>query len=89
VMTQGCEHLTATELESWLATALPRDRVIYATGFLCVACRDADVRKDPNAPKLWALQGAAWRAYERGKVHLVQKRLGPKRFDYLAVCAAR
>jgi hypothetical protein len=84
-MTQGCEHLTATEFESWLAAALPRDRIIYATGFLCIACNDATVRKDPGASKLWALQKAAWDAWHKRKVHLGQRRLGPNLFAYLAI----
>jgi hypothetical protein len=42
---------------------------------------------DPGAPKLNAVQAAAWKAYERSRVHLFQRRLGPERYEYLAVKA--
>jgi hypothetical protein len=85
--TAGCQHITAPEFVSWLGLANPGGRIVYAVGFLSVAVHKADLNKDPDAPKLEAVQKATWKAHERGNVHLVQRRLGPHSFEYRAVKA--
>jgi hypothetical protein len=85
--TAGCDHVTADQFMNWLGLASSGERIVYAVGFLSVAAHKADVEKDPGAPKLNAVQAAAWKAYERSRVHLFQRRLGPERYEYLAVKA--
>ena len=85
--TVGCEHVTADEFVNWLGLARPGERMVYAKGFLPIAIHTADLNRDPNAPKLEAVQRATWKAYERGMVHLVQRRLRPGEFEYRAVRA--
>jgi hypothetical protein len=85
--TAGCDHITAPELVNWLGSASPGERIVYARGFLVVAVHTADLNRHPDAPALWAVQEAAWKAHQRCMVHLVQRRLGPAEFEYLAVKA--
>jgi hypothetical protein len=87
MMTAGCEHISADEFVNWLGLAGAGEQMVYAVGFLSVAVHAADLIKHPNAPKLAAVQEAAWKAYMRGMVHLVQRRLGAERYEYLAVRA--
>jgi hypothetical protein len=86
--TAGCEHVTANEFVKWLGLASPGERIVYAVGFLSIAAHKADIGKDPAGPKLNAVQAAAWKAHERGQVHLVQRRLGAERYEYFAVKAS-
>jgi hypothetical protein len=85
--TKGCQHITAPEFVNWLGVASPGERITYAVGFLVVAVHAADLNKHPDAPMLAAVQEAAWKAHERGMAHLLQRRLGPADFEYLAVKA--
>ena len=85
--TAGCEHLSSDQFVNWLGVASPGERIAYAVGFLIVAVHKADVEKHPDAQKLEGIQWTAWKAHERGAVHLVQRRLGPERYEYLAVKA--
>ena len=85
--TQGCQHILADDFVSWLWQAGPGEQIVYANGFLSVAVHKADLNKDPDAPKLEAVQRATWKAHERGNVHLVQRRLGLDKFEYRAVKA--
>lgn len=86
-MTAGCKHISADEFVNWLGVAGAGEQMVYAVGFLSVAAHKADLNKDPDAPKLEAVQKATWKAHERGNVHLVQRRLGPDTFEYRAVKA--
>jgi hypothetical protein len=83
--TQGAEHITAVDFKNWLAAARPGDRIVYCKGLLAASIAIAFQNKDPNAPQLNTLQETTWQA--RDKVHLVQRRVGPKVFDYLAIRA--
>lgn len=73
-------------LMAWVDVAEPGARLVYHRGFLVVDTT-------PNVPLLGkdALEGlramadAAYRLSELGRVHLVQERLGPDRFAYLAI----
>jgi hypothetical protein len=85
--TAGCDHVTADEFVNWLGWADPGERIVYAVGFLGVAVHKADLNKDPDGPRLEAVQKATWKAHERGNVYLVQRRLGPDKFEYRAVKA--
>jgi len=71
---------------AWIAQAEPGAALIYHQGFLSVdvtallSSLPCDERR-----RLGDLALAAWRAGEQGLVHLVQDRLGPDRFAYLAI----
>lgn len=71
---------------AWVATAEPGDCLHYHTGFLAL---DALIWPGSAAePHVWTLRDladAAMRAAEDDLVHLVQARLGPDRFAYLAI----
>jgi hypothetical protein len=82
--TAGCEHLTVTEFQEWIAAAQPGERSAYAKGLLAASIHDAFLAEHPDAQKLSALQEATWRAGAKRHVHLVQRRLKPGVFEYLA-----
>lgn len=71
---------------AWVAQADPGDRLEYHRGFLVLdtfalfSALDDGQRKD-----LSALAGRAFRAAEQGLVHLVQERVGPDQFAYIAI----
>lgn len=75
---------------AWISQAEPGATITYHQGFLAVDCTapvsklSADKRR-----KLRDLAAAAARAAEQGLVHLVQARLGPDRFAYMAIARAR
>ena len=78
--------ITDIDLHAWIAQAEAGDALIYHRGFLVVDA-DKSVSTLPTDRRL-AVRGvadAAFRAAEQDLVHLVQKRLGPDRFAYLAV----
>jgi len=82
--------LTEQALCSLIGMAAPGDAIEYHRGFLAIA-------RDPNVGKLAERERAdlvrvarrAVRAAEAGLVHLVQRRLGPGEFSYLAIVRAR
>ena len=82
--TAGSEHLEAREFREWLATAQPGERLAYAKGALAASIHIAFQAEHPDAQKLSALQEATWRAGAKGQVYLVQRRLRPGTFEYLA-----
>jgi hypothetical protein len=82
--TAGCEHLTATEFQEWMAAAQPGERIAYARGLLAASIHAAFLAEHPHAQKLSALQEATWRACAKRHVYLVQRRLKPGAFEYLA-----
>lgn len=86
---------TKAELENWLVESQPGDRCIYHRGHLA-----ADKAKNENLASIAALAlsaaGYAWGQNNEGqftalyqrkrdRVHLAQRRLDAKRFEYLAV----
>lgn len=84
------EEVTAATFEAWLKHARPGDRFEYHRGYLT-----ADRVHVMNIPAiggfahvymepLHSLASAVWGAYERSKVLLVQQKLGPGVFRYLA-----
>jgi hypothetical protein len=79
-------HTTAKDFRSWLASARAGDRFAYYFGFLALGT-DLDGRRlpEPACRDALVVARAAWAAADRGLVHLVQRRLGENRFEYLAV----
>jgi hypothetical protein len=82
--TAGCEHLTVTEFQEWMAAAQPGQRIAYAKGALAASIHGAFLAEHPDAQKLSALQEATWHAGATGQVYLVQRRLKPGAFEYFA-----
>lgn len=78
--------LTEIEFSAWVAQALPGDRLEYHRGFLVV---DAFLRvaplSDEDRAEVRRLGARAFWAAEQRLVHLVQERLGPDRFAYIAI----
>lgn len=75
---------------AWVAQAEPGTALVYHRGFLAFDATSA-VSKLSNAQRreLRDLASAAWRAAEQDLVHLVQERIGPDRFAYLAIARSR
>ncbi len=71
---------TAAELRLWAREAEPGDAVEYHVGHLGA---DRQLRTAPSS--LDALADAAMEMFAAGSLHLVQQRLGPRRFRYLAI----
>jgi hypothetical protein len=82
--TAGTEHLTVTEFQEWMAAAQPGERIAYARGLLAASIAAAWAAEHPDAQTLSALQEATWRAGAKRHVYLVQRRLKPGAFEYLA-----
>jgi hypothetical protein len=82
----GRGEITDIDLYAWLAQADAGDALIYHRGFLAV---DTDkLISDLPAERRDALRSlgdAAFRAAEQGLVHLVQERIGPNQFAYIAI----
>ena len=75
---------------AWVAQAEPGDRLEYHRGFLGLdVLRGVSTLPEAERRRLADLGRAALGACERGLVHLVQVRLGPDRFAYLAVARPR
>jgi len=73
-------------LSAWIAQAEPGETLVYHCGFLAV---DTFGSASPLSPErrstLRRTADAALRAAEQGLVHLVQARIGPDQFAYIAV----
>jgi hypothetical protein len=82
--TAGTDHIRVTEFQEWLAAARPGERIAYAKGALAASIHAAFLAEHPDAQKLSALQETTWRAGAKGHVYLVQRRLKPGGFEYLA-----
>lgn len=75
--------------EAWVASASPGDTYVYYQGFLChdrsytvwVGRVQETLYNEPTH----SVGLAAKAAYEAGKVHLLQRRVGPEDFEYLAI----
>ena len=85
-VTRAARPLTDIEFCAWVGQAAPGDRLEYHRGFLGIDTMPGmSTLNDKDRQRLAALAGAAFRACEAGLVHLVQERLGPDRFSYLAI----
>lgn len=71
---------------AWIAQAEPGEALVYHRGFLAVDTTSI-VSKLPSAQQraLRLLAAAALRAAAQELVHLVQDRIGPDQFAYIAV----
>lgn len=82
----GGLRLDAITFCAWLAQAQPGDRLEYHRGFLGPDSGPSiSALPEPERRRIAALGTTALRAFEGGLVHLVQARLGPDCFAYLAI----
>jgi hypothetical protein len=78
--------LSEIEFCAWVAQATPGDRLEYHRGFLVLdAFPVISKLADPDRKRLALLGSRAFWAAELGLVHLVQERVGPDQFAYIAV----
>ncbi len=87
IITVRSRHpLTEIEFCAWVAQAVPGDRLEYYCGFLVLDTFALFSRLDDQGRgELSKLAGRAFCAAEQGLVHLVQERIAPDRFAYVAI----
>ena len=74
------------EFCAWIAQAMPGDRLEYHRGFLVLDTFPTFSHlQDTQRTELAKLASRAFWAAEQGLVHLVQERVGPDRFAYIAI----
>lgn len=73
-------------LAAWIAQAEPGEALVYHRGFLAVDATSVISKLPADRQRtLQLVAAAARRAAEQNLVHLVQSRLGPDAFAYIAV----
>lgn len=78
--------LTEIEFCAWVAQAVPGDALEYHRGFLALDTFAMFGRlPDKQRSELSRLGSRAFWAAEQSLVHLVQERVGPDQFAYIAV----
>ena len=77
--------ITEAALVAWLVRAAPGERIVYWRGFLAVDRWSP--RRDRH--RLCSVARLAWGMAEKGWVHLVQQRVAPGVFDYIAIARPR
>jgi len=83
-------EITDIDLYAWIAQAEAGDALIYHCGFLVVdADKSVSTLPTDRSLALRRLGDAAFRAAEQGLVHLVQERMGPDRFAYIAIARSK
>lgn len=90
----GCRaampKLSDVELYAWISQAEAGARLEYHTGFLGIDVTPVvSLFPEPERRRLTDLAQAALAAFEKGLVHLVQERVGPDRFAYIAIARPR
>lgn len=87
---RSAQRLTEMDLAGWVGAAAPGDRLEYHRGHLAVDTVPM-ISKLPEADRAALKQTAsrAWWASEQRLVHLVQERLGPDLFAYVAIARPR
>lgn len=81
---------TEKALSAWLGRATPGDRFEYHRGFLVVDISATTERLgERDRLELIRMAGLAYRAADRGLVHLVQRRHGDNDFSYFAIARPR
>ena len=86
ITVRASRPLSEIEFCAWVAQAVPGDRLEYHRGFLVLDTFAMFTRLDDQArAELGTLAGRAFWAAEQGFVHLVQERIGPDQFAYIAV----
>ena len=84
--TRSARRLTEMEFAGWVGAAAPGDRLEYHRGFLAVDTIPVISKlSETERAALKMLASRAWWASEQRLVHLVQERLGPDLFAYLAI----
>ena len=75
---------------AWLDQAAPGDILEYHRGFLALDCAaSVSPLRTEQRHRLVALAEHAARAADQGFAHLVQRRLGPDTYSYLAIARRR
>ena len=78
--------LTEIDFCAWVAQAVPGDRIHYHRGFLVLDTFKMFGRlSELQRAELTRLACRAFWASEQGLVHLVQERMGPDQFAYIAI----
>ena len=86
ITVRASRPLTEIEFCAWVAQAAPGDRLEYHRGFLVLDNFAMFSRlDDKDRAELGKLASRAFWAAEQGLVHLVQERVGPDHFAYIAV----
>lgn len=82
--------LSEAQFCAWVGQSAPGAVVEYHRGFLAIdTVRASSDLAEIDRKELVRLGRRAWWAGEKGLVHLVQHRLGPDRFAYLAIARPR
>ena len=85
-ITRAARRLSEMEFAGWVGAAAPGDRLEYHRGFLAVDIVPVISNlPEPERAALKTLGARAWWAAEQRLVHLVQERLGPGLFAYIAI----
>ena len=90
VTTAVVPRLDEIALCAWLAQAEPGEALAYHQGSLAIdRCPPSQPFQAPEARALAKTSDMAMKLAERGFVHLVQRRLAPDQFLYLAIARPR
>src|SRR5690606_51821 len=82
--------LTEAQFCAWIGQSAPGAVIEYHRGFLAIdTVRASSNLLEHERKELVRVGRRAWWACEQYLVHLVQRRLGPDRFSYLAIARAR
>ena len=80
------EPISEIQFCAWVAQAKPGDRLEYHRGYLSVDADKLTSKLDlTTRAELALLRDRAFGCEGQGLVHLVQERLGPDLFSYLAI----
>ena len=84
---EGLDQITFC---AWIGQAAVGDRLEYHRGFLGIDTTSGiSMLPEPERRQLNALAKAAYRAFEAGFIDLVQERVGPDHFAYIAVARTK
>ena len=86
ITVRASRPLSEIEFAAWVAQAAPGDRLEYHRGFLVLDIFPVfSGLSDAARAELSRLGSRAFWAAEQGLVHLVQQRIAPDQFAYIAV----
>lgn len=86
IMAPANRPISEIEFCAWVAQAMPGERLQYHRGFLVLDIFPMFARlPDLQRAELARLGSRAFWAAEQGLVHLVQERVGPDQFAYVAI----
>ncbi len=82
--------LTEAALCAWVGQAYPGEQLVYYTGFLAIDTGPDSAMPTPAArQELRRVADRAYQLFEKGLVHLVQRREEPGEYTYLIVARRR